>query len=216
DAADHALFGSATLLFLSTVGVLAMAKVATAMLTAIGPIFIALLLFEGTRGLFVGWVRALIAVALVPLLSGATTVVALLTLRPALEALSAAGASAEAASRVVAIVQIFAGAQALLLVGCALLAAGFRLPRLRRERTASASPRAPVMVHPSVASPSRAARLAEWVAQPRNARPLLVETGATMIAAHHLVRGSAEPIPRALRLGEANRRPAFRPRRAAR
>ena len=56
-----------TLLLLGTVGVLVTAKIALAVLVALGPIFVSLVLFEGTRGLFVGWIKGLTMLALAPL-----------------------------------------------------------------------------------------------------------------------------------------------------
>lgn len=57
----------ALLLLLGTVGVLVTSKIALAVLLAVGPIFVVMALFGGTRGLFAGWVRALVMLALTPL-----------------------------------------------------------------------------------------------------------------------------------------------------
>jgi len=57
----------ATLLLLGTVGVLVTCKIALAILLALGPLFVVLALFGGTRGLFVGWLRGLVLLALAPL-----------------------------------------------------------------------------------------------------------------------------------------------------
>jgi type IV secretion system protein VirB6 len=57
----------ALLLLLGTVGVLLTARIAMAVLLAVGPIFIVLALFNGTRGLFVGWLRGLTLTAVTPL-----------------------------------------------------------------------------------------------------------------------------------------------------
>jgi type IV secretion system protein VirB6 len=56
-----------TLLLLGTVGVLATSKIALAVLMALGPVFIVLALFDGTRGLFVGWLKGLVMLAIAPL-----------------------------------------------------------------------------------------------------------------------------------------------------
>jgi type IV secretion system protein VirB6 len=61
------LWLGATLLLLGTVGVLVTSKIALAILLAIGPLFVVLALFSGTRGLFVGWLRGLVLLALAPL-----------------------------------------------------------------------------------------------------------------------------------------------------
>lgn len=63
------LWMSALLLLLGTVGVLVVSKIALATLLALGPIFIVFALFNGTRGLFEGWLKAAVAFALVPLLT---------------------------------------------------------------------------------------------------------------------------------------------------
>lgn len=57
----------AILLLLGTVGVLVTARIALAVLIALGPIFIVMALFNGTRGLFAGWVKGLTMLALAPL-----------------------------------------------------------------------------------------------------------------------------------------------------
>lgn len=56
-----------TLLLLGTVGVLATSKIALAVLMALGPVFIIMALFHGTRGLFVGWLKGLVLLAITPL-----------------------------------------------------------------------------------------------------------------------------------------------------
>lgn len=57
----------AMLLLLGTVGLLVTARIALALLLAVGPIFVVLALFEGSRGLFTGWLKGLVMMALAPL-----------------------------------------------------------------------------------------------------------------------------------------------------
>jgi len=57
----------AMLFLLGTVGVLVTARIALAVLVAVGPVFVVLALFHGTRGLFTGWLKGLVMLALVPL-----------------------------------------------------------------------------------------------------------------------------------------------------
>ena len=57
----------AILLLLGTVGVLVTARIALAVLIALGPVFVVMALFPGTRGLFVGWVKGVTMLALAPL-----------------------------------------------------------------------------------------------------------------------------------------------------
>ena len=57
----------AMLFLLGTVGVLVTARIALAVLVAVGPIFVVMALFNGTRGLFTGWLKGIVMLALVPL-----------------------------------------------------------------------------------------------------------------------------------------------------
>jgi type IV secretion system protein VirB6 len=55
------------LLLLGTVGILATAKIALAILLGLGPVFVVMALFPATRGLFVGWLKGVVMLALTPL-----------------------------------------------------------------------------------------------------------------------------------------------------
>ncbi|NNK46983.1 MAG: type IV secretion system protein [Altererythrobacter sp.] len=57
----------AIMLLLGTVGLLVTSKIALALLIALGPAFVVMALFETTRGLFTGWLKGLVMLALVPL-----------------------------------------------------------------------------------------------------------------------------------------------------
>ncbi len=74
EAADISAFSpmgmlwlGAMLLLLGTVGVLVTARIGLAVLLALGPIFVVLALFNGTRGLFTGWLKGVVMLALTPL-----------------------------------------------------------------------------------------------------------------------------------------------------
>ena len=58
---------AAILLLLGTVGVLVTARIALAVLLAVGPVFVVFALFNGTRGLTAGWLRGVVLTAIVPL-----------------------------------------------------------------------------------------------------------------------------------------------------
>jgi len=66
--ATNLVWTSAVTLLLFTLGLLVIARLVLAVLLALGPIFIVFGLFEGTRGLFEGWLRSSVAFALAPLL----------------------------------------------------------------------------------------------------------------------------------------------------
>jgi type IV secretion system protein VirB6 len=57
----------ALLLLLGTVGILVTTRIALAVLLAVGPVFVLFALFPGTRGLFAGWLRAIVLTAMTPL-----------------------------------------------------------------------------------------------------------------------------------------------------
>ncbi|UIP06224.1 type IV secretion system protein [Erythrobacter sp. SDW2] len=57
----------ALLFMLGTVGVLVTARIALAVLIALGPVFIVMVLFNGTRGMFTGWLKGVVMLALTPL-----------------------------------------------------------------------------------------------------------------------------------------------------
>lgn len=57
----------AVMLLLGTVGILVTSRIALALLVALGPIFVVMALFNGTRGLFTGWLKGLVMLALTPL-----------------------------------------------------------------------------------------------------------------------------------------------------
>ncbi|KQM18947.1 type IV secretion system protein [Novosphingobium sp. Leaf2] len=64
---ESVMWMGALLLLLGTVGVLLTARIALAVLLAIGPIFVVMALFGGTRGLTAGWLRGVVLTAVTPL-----------------------------------------------------------------------------------------------------------------------------------------------------
>lgn len=78
------LLVSALLLVLASAGVLVIAKIILGLLLLLGPIFAILALFAGTRGLTLGWARAAVMMALVPLMATLTTAGTVALLEPIL------------------------------------------------------------------------------------------------------------------------------------
>lgn len=79
------------ILLLGTVGVLVVCRLALAALLILGPVFIVLALFDGTRGLFEGWLKSVAMFALVPLLTVVMGSGALAAIAPMIAALADAG-----------------------------------------------------------------------------------------------------------------------------
>lgn len=82
-----AMWLGALLLLLGTVGVLVTARIALGMLLAVGPVFVVLGLFNGTRGLCAGWLRGVVLTAVTPLFAVTGGSVTLELLLPVVEAL---------------------------------------------------------------------------------------------------------------------------------
>ena len=83
------LWLTAIALLLLTLGLVIAAKIVLAFLLAIGPVFIGMLLFEQTRGLFEGWIRASLSAAMAPLAVNIFGAVMLMILQPFLDSLVA-------------------------------------------------------------------------------------------------------------------------------
>ena len=139
-AAAEALATASSTLFVSTAGTISVATIALGVLTAIGPIFVTLFLFRQTRGLFVGWVRAMIAAALTPMAAWIMTVMLLSALEPSLVAMAQQRQDnlldIQTALTAAAIVFVFAAGQGALMIAGLVIALGFKLdlsPRSRSE-----------------------------------------------------------------------------------
>jgi len=212
-AASQALSLSANALFVASAGLIAVITIAIGLLTATGPLFIALFLFFETRGFFVGWVRALAASAFGLLSAWSLTVLMLHAVQPWLDALSDVGANglADAHTGITAaiIVLVFCASQfGLLLAGIA-IARGFRLPAARRTATGqTAAPYAATMALP-LDMISRPARLAEQLA--RHDGPSVTADRAGLIAANLATAGRGPSVTAAAasgHIGDLYRRPA--------
>ncbi len=81
-SAPNYLSWSAMLLILTSAGSIAITKALLGLLLALGPVFALFALFDNTRGLAVGWARAALFLALVPLLTTLTSLALLTMLEP--------------------------------------------------------------------------------------------------------------------------------------
>ena len=149
------LWLSALLLLLGTVGVLLVARIALAAMLALGPIFIICGLFEGSRGLFEGWLKAAVMFALTPLLAVLIGGGTIAMLSPMLDSLAAAGG--QVPLRLTTTLFLAAAVYCALMVVCLKIAgtmvAGWRLPfssgRERQSSEASASSQSSTPTHVS-------------------------------------------------------------------
>ncbi|MBB4086955.1 type IV secretion system protein [Sphingomonas carotinifaciens] len=92
------LWAATMLLLLGTAGVLITARIALGALLALGPAFLVLAIFRGTRGLFEGWLKAAILFAVVPLFAVLIGGGAIVILTPIAENLGAEPTMQQAAT----------------------------------------------------------------------------------------------------------------------
>jgi type IV secretion system protein VirB6 len=216
------LLVSAIALLLSTLGVLLVSKLVLGFLLALGPIFVALLLFDSTRGVFFGWLRASLGFAFAPLSTSVLLGVGLSLLQPSLDALEdmkATGAyTPGVAYSVLVLVLVLAGVSLGLLIAAGLVAGGLKPARARQASAASAPP-APAPAQAEAAVLTRGARTAHAAeAQARRDQRLFgaepngspSNAGERRFSLSVLAgsRSAAEPIAVASRLGQAPRRNA--------
>jgi type IV secretion system protein VirB6 len=222
-AAAETTAAASGIIFLTSAGVISAATLAIGVLTAVGPIFIALALIPATRGLFVGWVRALAAAALVPLVAWLLIVLMLAVLDPWVAVLAeqriAQRLEPQTAMSASALVFVFAAGQAALVIGACVMAMGFRLPTQGADRSRGAEPaRAPQGAAVAVTPlPSRAERLAFDLQRDRaqaSERSRSATAAAAAAASAASTRQVSVTIDETRHLGDAYRRPAFTARRA--
>jgi type IV secretion system protein VirB6 len=149
-----ALGGSRILFLLTAIGGLAVVRVVTGLMLALGPFFIAFVLFDSTRSLFEGWVRVLAGAALAAIGISIALGLELALLEPWLSGVLARRAAGEALPTVpteaFVIVTLFTIVALASLYACAAVARAFRLPSITRtvpvtqalSRTAQALPEA--------------------------------------------------------------------------
>lgn len=121
----------ALIMLLGTVGVLVVCRLALAALLIIGPVFIVLALFEGTRGLFEGWLKSVVMFALVPLLTVVMGSGALVAIAPMVAGLDQGGAEVPLRTAVSILVAsiIYASLMLLVIKVAANLTRGWRMAK---------------------------------------------------------------------------------------
>lgn len=204
----------AMLLLLGTVGLLVTARIALALLLAVGPIFVVLALFEGTRGLFTGWLKGLTMMALAPLFAVLGGSIMLEMAVPVLAALVAVPGQIDQQA---AMAFFLIGAVHMALMLMALKVAGtmvsgwqvFGLVPMKERDRSDDGPRAVPMPQPGVASVPRNVNVAPASAGLTPSRPPLAPLQSVVAAndtgpAGHVSRetrviagsdGGGQPVP---------------------
>lgn len=220
---DSFALGFARVIYLvSTIASFAFVRIAAALLLALAPLFAAFLLFDGTRGLFEGWLKALLGTALGSLAIAVTLGVELAFVEPWLATLLARRAGdlniIGVPAQLLAATTIFAIALLGVMWLTARIAMSLRIPAWVQAIPggwSSEGPRVPAATqaaaaHPPIESRSRAAAIADAVAMSQRRETLAAE-GAGGSRAVHIARGTArqdnsDRSERAPILCSANRR----------
>ena len=123
------LWAASLLLLLGTVGVLIVARIALATIMALGPVFIILALFRGSRGLFEGWIKAAVMLAITPLLAVLIGGGTLVMITPMIRALQNAGSKVtlELATSVFLAAFVYVALMVLALRAAKMITGGWRM-----------------------------------------------------------------------------------------
>lgn len=119
---------AALLLLLGTVGVLVTSRIALGVVVALGPVFLILALFPGTRGLFEGWLRTAVTFALVPLFAVLIGVGSIAMLDPVVAGLAGGEVDLRQAAVVFVVTAIHCALMALAMRLVTGLTTGWRIP----------------------------------------------------------------------------------------
>ena len=166
---------SAFLLTMTTLGLLVVSRIVLALLLALTPVVAGFLLFDATRGLLEGWLRALIAAALVPLGVLTLAAVELAIITPMLDrilAQEAAGQFLESSVTPLGLVTIVFSIALLAALGVLRsIARGIRLPG-RAPAIARDQPAVALALRAALANPAQVDRPVRDAAQPGVVRAL--------------------------------------------
>jgi type IV secretion system protein VirB6 len=172
------------LIMFTSLGLVLTAKIVLGLLLALGPLFVAFLLFDGTRGIFEGWLRAILGFAVLPLFATLALVVQLTLLVPHLVALAQMVSTGQPNLPVATAILILTLVAAMVslagIIGLFIVAIGFKLPDMARH--AGAPPRdATVLSGASATNLSLQPRIAaiSSAAAALERRDLRLESGET-------------------------------------
>ncbi len=193
----------AMLLLLGTVGVLVTARIALAVLVALGPVFVVLALFDGTRGLFTGWLKGVVMLALTPVFAVLGGSVMLEIAVPVLGTLNSAPGeiNAQAAMAFFLIGAVHCALMVMVIKVATTMVGGWTVFGLVRERgTRDAA--MPIKAAMPYMAPAAIVANAEMPAQPQLAAPRRIDISgvATGAAANDVATGQTVGAGRAIRV----------------
>ena len=180
---DGMMWLGAMLFMLGTVGLLVTTKIALGILIALGPVFVVMALFGGTRGLFTGWIKGVVMCALAPLFAVLGGSIMLELAVPILTSLTAnpGFVPAQAGMAFFMIGAVHVALMVLVLKVAGAMVAGwtvFGLAAGREERDAAPAPTVSPVYQPQLAAAQAATQASE------QARRIDVSATATAPAAN--------------------------------
>jgi len=203
---------AALLLLLGTVGILVTARIALAILLALGPVFVIFAIFPGTRGLTAGWLRGVVLTATTPLfvvLGGGIMLELMVPVVASLQGLN--GVDARASLALFTIASVHVALMGMVLKVCGSLVSGWRVFGLAANESDSAksgaqsgTASAPIVESRSV-TPASATANSRRMPAAAFAAPVTVETrsadgpaarlgnGTRTVINNHTATGSALP-----------------------
>lgn len=197
------LWMSGLMLLVGTVGVLVTAKVALAALLALGPVFIVMALFAGTRGLFEGWLKAVVSFAMVPLFTVLIGGGALSMITPLIRAalLDTGTTSTKAVTALFLAACVYCALMVIVVRMTGAIVAGWRLPFGSSEPAAANAAAAPASAPISLAPLAARAGTAQAADTVRSIVAALPSPGgaagptaAATVHARHISREIAPPL----------------------
>jgi type IV secretion system protein VirB6 len=193
------LWMAAMLLLLGTVGVLLVARIALAVLLAVGPVFIVFALFRGTHGLFVGWLKGAVMFALVPLFTVLVGGAALALLAPVVAQLNAGAMTMRPAVTMFLGAAVYVSLMVMVMKVSAAMVAGWRLGGGRQPAELGVDARAAAPQVVATAGSSSVSHLSETVAPLR-------QSGSGSERVRAIVSGAQGPANDTAPLPTADRR----------
>lgn len=186
------LWLGAMLFLLGTVGVLVTARIGLALLVALGPIFVVMALFNGTRGLFTGWLKGVVMLGLTPLFAVLGGGVMLELAVPVLASLTAVPGEVDpqAAVAFFMIGAVHVALMVMVIRVAGTMVSGWRVFGLVPEKGAERVDRAPVVVQ----SPATAAASAGPAAAPASDRRIPAAALATGVPANDTSGGGGTRV----------------------
>lgn len=167
--ASDVLWLAALLLLLGTVGVLLVARIALAALLVVGPVFIVFALFRGSHGLFVGWLKGAVMMALVPLFTVLLGGAALALLAPVVRTIAVGTVTMQTAATVFLGASVYVALMVMVLKVSGAIVSGWRIGGSREEAARAEGARATATVSGAAgaAGAAAAANLAAPESGPR-------------------------------------------------